>query len=122
MTTTYEVEATTGDGCDDREQLTLIVEDDCSFGEVLVPNIITPNGDGANDELEIRYEGIQEIVLLKVFNRWGEVVFQTTNIDIYWDGTHRGMPVNPGVFMYYLEGYCLNNQPFTEQGNVTVVR
>ncbi|MFK8056703.1 MAG: gliding motility-associated C-terminal domain-containing protein [Saprospiraceae bacterium] len=122
VTTTYEVEATTGQGCDDREQLTLIVEDDCSFGEVLVPNIVTPNGDGANDELEIRYEGIQDIVLLKIFNRWGEIVYETKNIDTYWDGTHRGMPVNPGVFMYYLEGHCLNNQPFTEQGNVTVVR
>ncbi len=121
-TTTYEVEATTGQGCNDREQLTLIVEDDCSFGEVLIPNILTPNGDGANDELEIRYEGIQDIVLLKIFNRWGELVYETTNIDVYWDGTHRGMPVNPGVFMYYMEGHCLNNQPFTEQGNVTVVR
>jgi gliding motility-associated-like protein len=121
-TTTYEVEATTGQGCDDREQLTLIVEDDCSFGEVLIPNIMTPNGDGANDELEIRYEGIQDIVLLKVFNRWGEVVYETTDIDIFWDGTHRGMPVNPGVFVYYLEGHCLNDQPFTEQGNVTVLR
>ena len=122
VTTTYQVEARTVEGCDDTAQLTLIVEDECSFGEVLVPNVITPNADGYNDELEIRYEGIQEIVLLKIFDRWGELVYETQDIDIYWDATHHDQPVNPGVFMYYLEGYCLNGEEFTRQGNVTVVR
>ena len=123
VTTVYEVEARTEEaGCDDTERFTLIVEDACSFADIEIPNVITPNGDGANDLFEIRYAGVKEIVLLRVYNRWGEVVYETTDIDQFWDGTHRGMPLNPGVFVYYLEGYCLNDEPFAEEGNVTLVR
>ena len=121
-TTIYEVDATNGSGCDDTERLTLIVEDECSFADIQIPNILTPNGDGANDLFEIRYAGIEEIILLRIYNRWGEVVYETRDIEVFWDGTHRGMPVNPGVYVYYMEGYCLNSEKFSEQGNVTVVR
>ena len=122
VTTVYEVQATTGQGCDDTERLTLIVEDACSFADIEIPNIITPNNDGANDLLEIRYAGLKDIVLLRIYNRWGEMVYETRDIDVFWDGTHRGIPLNPGVFMYYLEGHCLNEEPFTEEGNVTLIR
>ena len=121
-TTLYSVEARTTAGCEDTAQLTLVVEDACAFGEVLVPNLVTPNADGYNDVLEIRYEGIQEVSLLKIYDRWGELVYETRDIDAYWDATHHGVPVNPGVFMYYLSGFCLDGEEFTEQGNVTVVR
>ncbi len=122
ITTVYEVQASNGTGCDDTERLTLIVEDECSFADIEIPNIITPNDDGANDFFEIRYSGLKDIILLRVYNRWGETVYETTDIDKFWDGTHRGIPLNPGVFMYYMEGHCLNDEPFTEEGNVTLIR
>ncbi len=122
LTTDYEVEARTDRGCHDRERLTLLVEDDCTTGNVFVPNIVTPNGDGYNDELEIRYEGVSDLSLLRIYGRWGELIYETRNVDIYWNGTHHGDPVNPGVFVYYLSGHCLNGDEFTKQGNVTVVR
>ena len=123
VTTVYEVSATTeAGGCDATERLTLVVEDECSFADVEIPNIITPNDDGANDVLEIRYAGVQNISLLRIYNRWGELVYETEDIDEYWDGTHRGMPLNPAVFVYYLEGLCLSGEPFTQEGNVTLVR
>ena len=96
ITTVYEVQATNGSGCDDTERLTLIVEDECSFADIEIPNIITPNDDGANDLFEIRYSGLKDIILLRIYNRWGEVVYETGDIDEFWDGTHRGIPLNPG--------------------------
>jgi len=121
-TTDYEVEARTPEGCEDRARLTLLVEDDCHVGKVEIPNVLTPNGDGINDEFEIRYEGVADVSLLRIYGRWGELIYETENVDDFWDGTHHGNPVNPGVFVYYLSGYCLGGQEFTEQGNVTVVR
>ena len=122
VSTTYEVSARVADGCEATDRLTIVVEDDCLFADIQIPNVLTPNGDGANDLFEIRYEGIKDIVLLRIYNRWGEVVFETEDIDVFWDGTHRGMPLNPGVFVYYMEGHCINEEPFTEEGNVTLVR
>ena len=121
-TTVYELEADTEGGCDDVARLTIVVEDDCDFGEILVPNLVTPNGDGANDELVVRYDGVQEISLLRIFDRWGDLVYETRDIDRYWDATHHEQPVSSGVYVYYLTGYCLDGEEFTRQGNVTVVR
>ncbi len=122
VTTVYEVQATNGSGCDDTQRLTLIVEDECSFADIEIPNVITPNGDGANDVFEIRYAGLKDIILLRIYNRWGELVYETRDIERFWDGTHRGIPLNPGVFVYYMEGHCINDEPFTEEGNVTLIR
>ena len=121
-TTMYELFGETVEGCADKAQLTITVQDDCAFGEVTVPNFLSPNADGHNDELTITYEGIKEVTLLRIFNRWGELIYETRNIDEAWDGTHRGVLLNPAVFVYYLEGFCLNNEPFRQEGNVTLVR
>jgi len=60
---------------------------------------------------------------LRIYNRWGELVFESTDIDgNRWDGTFRGTLVNPGVYVYYIEGLCLNHEQFFEKGNITVIR
>ena len=87
-----------------------------------IPNIISPNGDGNNDLLEIKYEGIADINVFRIYNRWGELIFETNNPDTKWDGTFNGKPLNPGVYVYYLEGRCLSDEPFTIIGNVTVLK
>ena len=64
---------------------------------------------------EIRYEGVSDVSLLRIYNRWGELIFETSDIGSdKWDGTFRGKPLNPGVYVYYLEGTCLNDQPVYE--------
>jgi len=74
-------------GCDNEAEVHVKVDTDCTIGEFLIPNMISPNGDGANDDFEIRAEGIAGIDLVRVYNRWGELVFETNDIDIRWDGT-----------------------------------
>jgi gliding motility-associated-like protein len=67
-----------------------------------LPNVFTPNSDQANDLfIPFPYRGVKEIDL-KVFNRWGQVVFTTTDPAIRWDGTlnNEGEPVPDGVYFY----------------------
>ena len=84
--------------------------------------MISPNGDGYNDELTIRFEGVAQVTLIRVFNRWGELIFESTDPSQAWDGSFRGQPVNPGVYTYYIQGLCLDLKNFIYTGNVTVLK
>lgn len=93
----------------------------CEEPFVYVPNAFTPNGDGNNDVLFIRSTIIEEATL-RIFNRWGELVFETNDLTIGWDGTWRGEPIAPDVYDYYLDGFCVDGQQFLIQGNITLIR
>ncbi len=93
---------------------------DCN-ATFFIPNSFSPNDDGNNDVLFVRGSGIKNIKLF-IYNIWGEKVFETNNINKGWDGTHKGKPVNQGVYAYYLEGTFFNGQSFEQKGNVTLVR
>jgi gliding motility-associated-like protein len=93
----------------------------CEEPFVYVPNAFTPNGDGNNDVLYIRSTIIEEAAL-RIFNRWGELVFETNDLTIGWDGTWRGEPIAPDVYDYYLDGFCIDGQQFLIQGNITLIR
>jgi len=93
----------------------------CDNPFIFVPNAFTPNGDGENDILYVR-GAILEKVLFRVFNRWGEMVFETTNKDIGWDGTFRGKLMDPDTYDYYLNAFCIDGQEKIIKGNVTLMR
>jgi len=109
-------------GCAATEEITIKVNEACQYSRLEIPNMISPNGDGYNDRFEIRHEGFGKISLLKVYNRWGEVIYETNDINQSWDGTFKGAVLNPGVYVYYLEGYCLNDESFIRTGNVTILK
>ena len=85
------------------------------------PNAFTPNGDGNNDVFLIYGEDIKTISL-RVFNRWGEKVFETTNSLAGWDGTYKGVLQNPGVFTYESVITFLDNSQETKNGTITLIR
>jgi gliding motility-associated-like protein len=93
----------------------------CEDPDIFVPNTFTPNGDGANDVLFVRGRHIARMEF-KVFDRWGEKVFETNDPAIGWDGQYKGMLVDPAVFVYHLRAWCIDGQEFFTKGNVTVVR
>ena len=93
----------------------------CGRPFVFLPNAFTPDGDGDNDVLFVRGENIESLYLT-VYNRWGEMVFETRDKNVGWDGTFRGEPADPAVFVYYLEVFCIDGQEYFEEGNVTVIR
>lgn len=88
---------------------------------VFVANVFSPNGDGNNDVLHILGKGITEIEFI-IYNRWGEKVFETTDIATGWDGTYKGSAMNIGVFVYYIKGKLKDGKEITKKGNVTLLR
>jgi len=90
--------------------------------EAGIPDAFTPNGDGRNDVFRLITEGHQQIVSLRILNRWGQVVFETHGEGIGWDGTYKGLPQDMGVYMYYLKYKCTDGHTYEKQGDVTLVR
>ncbi len=118
---TYVVVYTDPLGCENTDSVTIQVREvTCIEPEIFIPNAFTPNGDGRNDILYVRGPTIREL-LLRIYNRWGEKVFETTTPGTGWDGTYQGKPVLPGVYDYYLEAVCYNNEKFFKKGNVSVL-
>lgn len=119
--TTYTAVASQG-ACS--EKATILVEAytaGCIEKDVFVPNTFTPNGDGQNDLLYVR--GLKvDIIYFAVYNRWGEMVFETTDKTKGWDGIYKGRPADVGVFGWYLKVKCLNGEETFKKGNVTLIR
>jgi gliding motility-associated-like protein len=115
----YDISITvnTANGCVDSYSTTI---EKIALAEVFVPNAFTPNGDRENDVLFVR-GGIDELSF-KIYNRWGELVFETEDQSIGWDGTYKGNPVDPGVFVFHLVTNCSENEERFKKGNVTVIR
>ncbi len=110
-------------GCETVLQTELRELETCTPDIIHVPNGFTPNNDGNNDVLYVRSTALTEIRVFRVFNRWGELVFETNTINEGWDGTHNGKTLNPGVFVYYVEGVCpLDGSNLIQKGNVTLIR
>jgi len=93
----------------------------CEEPDIFVPNTFTPNGDGMNDVLFVRGQHIARMEF-KVFDRWGEKVFESTDPANGWDGRFKGMLVDPAVFVHHLKVWCIDGQEYFTKGNVTVVR
>lgn len=125
QTIQYTVEVTSNGGCRSRDNLTVFVT--CNNGNLFVPNTFSPNNDGANDRFYPRGSGINLVKSFRIYNRWGEIVFERLNFNVNdagygWDGTHKGQKLAPDVFVYSCEVMCENNQPLLFKGDVTLLR
>lgn len=92
----------------------------CDEPEIYIPNAFSPNGDNKNDVVYVYGDQIKEL-LFRIYDRWGEKVFETTKPGEGWDGTYKGKKVMPGVFVYYVEATCYNDEKFFKKGNITVI-
>jgi gliding motility-associated-like protein len=106
---------------------TIQVKTFCSGSEVFIPNAFTPDGDGINDVLIVQGRGIKIIKSLRIFSRWGEVVFEKTNFvpgdrSAGWDGKIRGKQGNTDVYIYLCEAVCERGTPFVFKGNVAIIK
>jgi len=106
----------TSQGCPDTMRVTI-----CEEYEYFIPEIFSPNNDGVNDVLFVRGKGI-DYIYLWIYDRWGELVFESINIDDGWDGKYKGEQMNAGVFVYRLEVTFLNGDTYEEQGDITLIR
>lgn len=86
-----------------------------------IPNAFSPNGDGVNDVFKIN-DGIYANFRLSIFNRWGTLVFTSTDPTQGWDGEFEGQPVNSGTYLYQLTFQNADNLPITKSGSFVLIR
>ncbi|MBI1193111.1 MAG: T9SS type B sorting domain-containing protein [Bacteroidetes bacterium] len=118
----YTVWVEDGLGCRASDPVLIQVDNSCIDGRFDPANAFSPNGDGRNDEFVIRYIGPQTVDRVRIYNRWGELLYETEDPEVHWNGVFRGKLLDPGVYVYYLEGLCEDNKTFLHVGNVTLVR
>jgi len=119
QTTKYEVVVRDSTGCPLDEFVTVTVEPVC--GEVYVPSAFSPNGDGHNDILYARARCAVSFNF-RVYDRWGEIVFETGSPDNGWNGIFRGEKMDTAVFVYELDVTTTDGTKVQKKGNVTLVR
>ena len=93
----------------------------CEEPYVFVPNAFSPNGDGENDVLYVRGPMIEGMVF-RIFDRWGEMVFESTDRNFGWDGNFRGKPLDPDVYDYYLKAICIGGEESIIKGNISLMK
>ena len=90
--------------------------------EMYIPNTFTPNGDGNNDLFKVRGPSFP-VFYFAVYNRWGQLVFETEDVTQGWDGMFKGKQADPGVFGYYVKAKCSEtSEEIFKKGNVTLIR
>jgi gliding motility-associated-like protein len=91
---------------------------------IKVPNAFTPNGDGLNDVFRILRAGVLELIVFRIYNRWGELVFETFDIDEGWDGKFRGNDQDVGTFVYYVQAITVDSNPESviQKGSFSLLR
>ncbi|MEO7983937.1 MAG: PKD domain-containing protein, partial [Bacteroidota bacterium] len=123
--TKYNLEVKNDGGCKSSDWLTVFVT--CNSGNLFIPNTFSPNGNGMNEYFYPRGKGVAKIKSFRVFNRWGEVVFERMNFipndaTAGWDGTYKGRKMTADVFIYTCDVVCENNTVLTYKGDVTLLR
>lgn len=121
----YEWKLQTDRGCDSIHVLVLKI---LKRGDVFIPNVFTPNGDGVNDRFMVfATPEIKEIQRLRIYDRWGQMVFEQlkfspNELAYGWDGTVRGQKSNPSVFVCTVEWYDAAGEYHLLTGDVTLIR
>ncbi len=125
QTTQYKVEVSNAGGCTASDLLNVIVL--CNGANVFIPNTFSPNGDGANEQFYPRGTGLFTIKTARIFNRWGELVFEKYNMKANeagggWDGSYKGQKLASDVFVYMFEIVCDNDAVLLYKGDVALIR
>lgn len=119
QTTDYILNVTTPEGCSGSDTIRIAIKKEC--GDVFVPNQFSPNNDGNNDFFTI-YGNCIVKGKISIFNRWGELIFYTDDIQVGWDGNHNQKEVNTGVYIYRIDA-AFEDETFQHfNGAVTLVR
>lgn len=90
--------------------------------DIYIPNAFTPNGDGRNDLFRFIPVGITEYKYFRIFNRWGQEVYSSTDFRQGWDGTYKGQPAPLDTYIWILEGKDFTGKTILKKGTVTLVK
>ncbi len=118
----YNVQLTSYEGCKSTDSVQIL----WGGTPFYLPNAFTPNGDGLNDSFKAipKYDYVKRFKL-SIYNRWGQLVYETTNINKGWDGTYNGSPSQVGSYVYRIVYEAFGQQPTENkvvEGTVMLVR
>lgn len=117
--TTYTLKVTNSAGCSDEDAISIKVY---KGNDIYVATAFTPNNDGRNDLLLAIPAGIATFKYFKVYNRWGELVFETSDFRKGWDGRIKGLPQETGTFIWMAEGIDYLGNKIFRKGTTTLMR
>jgi gliding motility-associated-like protein len=125
FTTLYKVTVTDKNNCVSSAAIT--VKTVCNGKNYFIPNTFSPNGDGVNDVFYPRGNNVNNIQSMRIFNRWGQLVFERRSFPPNtpgngWNGTFNGKPAPVDAYVYIIEVICENAQIVALKGDVTLVR
>lgn len=116
----YVVKVSNATGCSATDTITVRVYQ--VIPGMFIPNAFSPNGDGVNDVFRPIAIGMKQVNYFKVYNRWGQLVYSSTNLETGWDGTFKGKPQDPAVYVWIVEGVDYQNKKIAQKGTVTLIR
>lgn len=116
----YRVRASTPEGCTSTDFITVKIFR--TGPDIFVPSAFTPNYDGKNDILKPFPVGIAKFDYFKLFNRWGQLVYTTTESNKGWDGNVSGIPQPTGTFVYTTQGTDFRGKAIFRKGTVVLIR
>ena len=116
---TYTITARTAIGCMATDQIKIQVY---KGPDIYVPNAFTPNRDSRNDILKAFPVGIKDFQYFRIFDRWGNLVFSTTNAAIGWDGRIKGTEQPTGTYVWMAEGIDYLGRTVQRKGSVIIIR
>ncbi len=97
------------------------IHEKCDF-PIFMPSAFTPNGDNLNDYFGVPLLNKNRLITLKIFNRWGGIVFETNSIGNRWDGKFKNIALTSDVFIYYLVMEGLTGNRITQKGRVLLIK
>jgi len=113
-----QLKVTNSKGCFDISNRSIKV-----VGDYDIPNVITPNSDGINDQF-VLFDQIFNNYSITIFNRWGTIIYEKSNQTdiVMWDGKDKNKDIcGDGVYFYVLKGTLLDGNPFNKTGNISVL-
>jgi gliding motility-associated-like protein len=119
--TSYTVESWNVEGCATRQAVTVYVDTSGAANSFLVPTAFTPNGDGLNDCFNVRYWGPVDEFRMDVYDRWGELIFSSNDIQACWSGTLKRRPMPSGAYPFVIRGTGVCG-PILRMGLVNLIR
>ncbi|MDP4282837.1 MAG: PKD domain-containing protein [Bacteroidota bacterium] len=116
----YVLKVSNDAGCSEKDTINITVYK--VDAGLYIPNAFTPNGDGINDVFKPVTLGIKSLTYFRIFNRFGEKVFSTSQQNVGWDGTYKGKPMDQDVFVWIAEGIDYQNNKISKRGTVMLIR
>lgn len=116
----YIVTGTDSHGCRGTDTVVILVY--TVDPSMYVPTAFTPNGDGLNDIVKPILLGMKAINYFRVYNRFGELVYETTEKGKGWNGIYKGKPQDPATFVWMAQGLTYKNETITRKGFVVLIR